>query len=277
MNYGRGYKPDPAEVVARRPGFHLLRDRRALKVAIMPTSVDWSPYVIGADGPGILNQGQTGSCTGHATAGGITTRFAIENAPIRLVSPIGCYTVGRRIGQQPNPDGSIPPLADDGAEPSQVIAGISEWGVCSAEAWGSYPADPATINNEPDLQQLEAVSEFTLRGAYFLQSQGDQFVKDLMLAIASGFPVTAAVAASDPLFNDYTGGILGAMGGGLDHYVYACGFEWDGTDPRSVVVKYVNSWGSSWGESGFFRANRGFIDQTMDCAVFDVLPSGNEV
>jgi hypothetical protein len=269
MNVRTGYRPDPPGVRARRAGFHLLKARHGLGASALPPSVDWRAQVLA--GPGILDQGQTGSCTGHAVAGAITTRFFLQSIPIALVSPVGCYTVGRAIDRQPNADGSLPPLTDDGAEPSQVVRGISEWGVCSASTWGNYPADPATINEEPTFAELEAASEFELVGAYFLQSQGDAFVLDLMTALAAGFPVTHALCASDPAFNNYTGGVLGAMSGSLDHYNFIAGYEWDGRDPRSIVILAANSWSPEWGEQGFYRADRAFVDQIQDCAAFDVM------
>jgi hypothetical protein len=268
---GKGYRPDPAQVRKRRAGFHLLKARRQLAAGALPVSVSLKSQVLA--GPGILDQGQTGSCTGHAVAGAITTRFQIAASPIRLVSPVGCYTVGRLIDLVPNPDGSMPALTDDGAEPSQVVRGVSEWGVTSATTWGDYPADPATINNLPTFADLEATTEFELQGAYFLNSTGDAFVIDLMTAIAAGYPVTHALCASDPTFENYTGGVLGAMNGTLDHYNYVVGYAWDGSDPDSIVVEAVNSWGPSWGEQGFYRADRAFVDQMQDSAVFDVTPA----
>lgn len=279
MTYGKGYLHDPEDIVKRRPGFHLLKAKRKLASTGLPLSVDWSPFVTGNGGPGILNQLQVGACTGFATAAAITVRFALIGSPIKLVSPIGCYAVGRAVGRQPNPDGTLPPLADNGAEPSQVIAGISEWGVCSVDTWGDYPPDPTTINNEPTLTDLEADAEFELDGAYFLQSTDDAFCVDLMTSLANKLLVTNSVAASDPAFNNYTDGILGAMGGGLDHYTYICGYTWDGVNPSSVVIKCANSWGDGsdgggmWGESGFYRADRSFIDQMSDCCVMDVSSS----
>jgi hypothetical protein len=272
---GTGYRPDPPDVRARRAGFHLLRARRRLDAAPPPRAVSWRSQVL--RGPGILDQGETGSCTGHALGGAITTRFQVAGSPIALVSPIGCYAVGRAIDRRPNPDGTFPPLTDDGAEPSQVVRGIAEWGVCSAATWGNYPADPATINDEPTFAELEATTEFELLGAYFLQSQGDAFALDLMMAIAAGFPLSYALCASDVSFNDYTAGVLGPMQGALDHYNYACGYEWDGVDPGSLIIEGVNSWGAAWGEGGFYRADRAFVNQMQDCAVVDVRSARGEV
>lgn len=270
-----GYRPDPPDVVARRPGFHLLRAHRLLvQSKTLPLFTNNKQYLLAAKGgPGILQQLQTGSCTGHSTAGAITSRFAIMGTPIKLVSPIGLYAVGRAMARRPNVDGNLLPLTDDGTEPSLVVAGINEWGVCSADTWGNYPADPLTINNEPTLEQLEADAEFELNGAYFLQSQGTALYNDIMTALAAGYPVTNAIPASGDSFQNYTGGVLGAQSGPNDHYTYIIDYSWDGENYDSLILYCVNSWGTQdgWGDgTGMYQANTQFIDQMQDMAIFDV-------
>jgi hypothetical protein len=271
--HGRGHRPDPPDVAARRKGFHLLRAKRSLVSAELPLSVDLTQFVTGPGGPGIFDQGSTGSCEGHAHAGAITTRFAALAMPIPTVSPIGIYTLARCIGRQPNADGSLPALTDDGTEPSLAIAAVQEWGVTSAATWGNFPADPSTINENPEFSELEEASDFRLLGAYFLQSAGDQKVIDIMTALAAGYPVAMALPASGAEFNDYTGGILGALDGPVDHANYLVGYELSSPgNYGSVVVKCVNSWGK-WGEGGMYRGNRAFVDQLEDCCVIDVAPA----
>lgn len=272
--HGRGHRPDPPEVAARRKGFHLLKAKRGFDASSLPSKVDLSPYVTGPGGPGIFDQGSTGSCEGHAHAGAITARFAALGAPIPVVSPIGIYCLARCIGRQANRDGTLPPLTDDGTEPSLAISAVETWGVTSVDAWGSFPADPSTINAEPSLAELEDASDFKLLGAYFLQHAGDQKVLDIMTALAAGYPVVIALPASGETFNDYTGGVMGALSGPIDHANYIVGYELATPgNYGSVIVKCVNSWGVGWGERGMYRANRHFVDQLEDCCAIDVAPA----
>lgn len=118
--FGRGHIPDPPAAVALRSRFAVLA-RRLLGASAgpsLPLSVDLSPYVTGNGGPGVLNQGKTGACVGHAIAGAITTRMAVRKTPIALVSPIGVYTIARAMGR---PSPSTPLTDSDVARISMIL------------------------------------------------------------------------------------------------------------------------------------------------------------
>ena len=278
MPFGKGYRPDPDIVRQRRPKFHLFRSK--LGVGPLPSSTNnRAKLAASAGGPGILNQWQTGSCEGHAHASGVTLRFALMGQPIPLASPIAAYQGALVLQRGTNPDGTLPPLQDTGTEPSLVIQSLQQWGIASAASWGNYPADPSTICNEPTLSQLESAREFELSGAYFLESAGDQFCYDLMSALAAGYPCTGAIAASSNAFQNYTGGVLGALDNDIDHatlWIDYIGF--DGSNLSSVTFIGVNSWSEDWGESdapgisgGMYRCNADFVRKYyQDCAVLDV-------
>lgn len=60
-------------------------------------------------------------------------------------------------------------------------------------------------------------------------------------------PVSVLIEADQPFFSQYTGGIIGSQcGTNLDHAVLLVGY-----DSSAWIVK--NSWGTRWGESGYFR------------------------
>ena len=279
MNPRGGYKPDPDIVRQRRPKFHAFKAARGLGVAPLPLKTNNRQYMIPAKGgPGILDQGQTGSCEGHAHASGFTLGAAMQGAPVALRSPIALYTLARIAGEVPNASGELPALKDEGTEPSLVLQAAQTWGVPSATDWGNYPADPATINLAPNLAELEASTAFKLSGAYFLTSQGEQFCRDVMTALDEGYVCTGAIAASSTTFNNYTGGVLGALDTDIDHATLWVDFEWDGTNMSSLVVYGVNSWGLLWGEDdanvggGMYRCNASFLQAySQDCAVLDVV------
>jgi papain like protease len=288
MTYFTGHIPDPDEVVARRKGFHILKARRMLGAAALPLKTNNRQWLLpAAGGPGVRDQSATSRCEGFAHAVGITLRFAIKRTPISYVSHDGIYTGARMISRVPNADGTLPPLSDDGTEPGLVAQALGEWGACSAKTWGDEPDDPSKVNVEPTIQQLEAEGEFRLDGAYFLQSSGDQYIRDLMTALAAGFPVTGAIAASGSIFQNYSGGVLGAMDDGVDHATLWLDYEVQSlTDLSTFVVYGVNSWGEGWGEStvtgingGMYRGGRDFAAKYNSAtAVLDVsaLTGGSE-
>ena len=84
-----------------------------------------------------------------------------------------------------------------------------------------------------------------------------QSVDQLKAAIAQG-PVAVTIEADTMTFQMYTSGILDSTkcGTNLDHAVAAVGY---GTENGVEYYIVRNSWGASWGESGYFR-----ILRTMD-------------
>ena len=75
-----------------------------------------------------------------------------------------------------------------------------------------------------------------------------------LLAAVARAPVSIAVQANQPNFQLYSGGIMtGNCGAELDHGVVAVGY---GTDNGVDYWKVKNSWGTQWGEAGYFRVIR---------------------
>jgi len=70
-------------------------------------------------------------------------------------------------------------------------------------------------------------------------------------------PVSVAIEADRMVFQMYTSGIISktSCGTNLDHGVLVVGY---GTDAAAGGDYWLlkNSWGPSWGESGFFRIAR---------------------
>jgi len=65
-------------------------------------------------------------------------------------------------------------------------------------------------------------------------------------------PVSVAVRAGASAFRFYNGGVLddSSCGTALDHGITAVGYDTTGAKPFYIVR---NSWGASWGESGYIR------------------------
>jgi len=78
---------------------------------------------------------------------------------------------------------------------------------------------------------------------------------DLLDAVTTVGPVSVAIQADQSSFQMYSSGVLtAACGTSLDHGVLAVGF---GTSGGFDYWKVKNSWGSSWGSSGYILLQRG--------------------
>lgn len=227
-----------------------------------PSKADMRPLVMDVKGPGILDQGPTSSCVGHAHVGSVMTRLLAMGIPAPyLLSPTFAYLLARIVDRQ-EINGVLPPITDDGSMPNACVRGIAEWGVCSFDM---RPTDPATINDEPKILELEQSFIVRPRGIYEVLGTGQAREDQIKAALANGFPLTIA-AIVDPAFENWSGGdpidapdLSQALGG---HDIYLVGYE---TLSNGTVVYFIaNSWGRDWAESGFARVSSRWIQAAMD-------------
>lgn len=97
----------------------------------------------------------------------------------------------------------------------------------------------------------------TVSGSYKVTGYVDVTPKSpsAMLTAVAKQPVTIALSAGSSVFQLYRSGILNssACGTTLNHAVIIVGYGISGSTPYWLVR---NSWGSSWGESGYIRIYR---------------------
>jgi hypothetical protein len=266
--YGRGHKPDPEGY--RRVPFHRLAARMGIDVAPPPEGSSLREFTPSGRGLGVLNQGPTSACSFHSAGAAAFTTFAASGKPLSWVpSPKAGYRNGRLIDLTPNPDGSYT-LADDGAQPNMVFRAANEFGIEPMRGPTSdgrnSDCEPATVNEVPKLGDLEVEARSLIVGQYGIYSQGPQRVLELRAALARR-PVCIALDASSAMFNNYRGGVLPALGTGLDHYVMLIGAR----PTPSGLWKFegLNSWSEGWGEGGFFWLSEDAVQQLGDLVVAD--------
>ncbi len=251
--YGKGHRPNP--------GGHRVASSRLLlgapRLAQTPPSASLEMYE-----PGVMDQGGSSACVGHASAMAIAVSLARAGAPLPWVpSPGNIYCVARCIERA----GDAVPLLDNGSIPADAMMGISQWGVRPTRAPApdgrNSDVDPATVNDEPALDELEQDAQTLLVGEYGVDMGALDAVTQLRAAIAAGYALTVALFVDSAFENwDPSKGPLGAPnrqdpnGGG--HYL-ACTSYRTASDGRTIL-RGPNSWGVDWGIAGHWE---GYADE----------------
>ena len=177
MSYAKGHIPDPT-------GHQVTSFRHAFKASgPLPDFVDLTPFA-----PSPLDQSNTSSCVGHATACAIATSLAKAGKPLGFIpSPRSIYQLARCIDRY---DPSIA-LQDAGSMPNQAMRSLTEWGVrpmrMPSPLGFNSDCDLSNVNDEPTLGELEHDGEALLIGQYSVSS-----ANEAAQALASGFAVTVA-------------------------------------------------------------------------------------
>jgi len=220
-----GFKPSGRQ--APSLGVHLYSGET------LADSVDWVEK--GAVTP-VKDQSQCGSCWAFSTTGGLEGAWQVATGKLASLSEeqlVDCDKGG---------NGCHGGLMDQGFEFLQTVD------VCSEQ---SYPYTAGSGHEGSCKSQCDVAIP---KGSVTGHMDVDHSEEALMSALMKG-PVSIAIEADQSSFQHYTSGVLtAACGSQLDHGVLAVGYgEEDGTK----YWKVKNSWGSSWGDAGYIRIERG--------------------
>jgi len=193
-----------------------------LPTANLPTGVDWRTK--GAVNP-IKDQGQCGSCWAFSTTGALEGRCFIDGFGLHSFSEQQLVDCSSTFGNQ-GCNGGLMNNAWDYLEKNCL---------CYE---GDYPYE-AVDDTCKTLKGHNKISTYTAVAAGNV---------DQLAAGAAQQPVSIAVDAQN--FQLYQSGIFNDCSTNLDHGVLLVGYTSD-----AWIVK--NSWGASWGESGYIRLARG--------------------
>ena len=194
----------------------------------IPDSIDWRSQ--GKVNP-VQDQGQCGSCWAFSAVAAMESRAAIKSGTLYKLSEqqlVDC--AGGEYGN----------LGCNGGDMGTAFQYAHDFGMMTEKDY-AYTA-------------LDGSCKYKKQSVVVTPTGGAQVATNnalaLKTAIAAG-PVSVAIEADTFVFQFYSGGILNskACGTDLDHGVVAVGYGVDTNNKPYYIVR--NSWGSSWGNSGY--------------------------
>jgi len=197
-----------------------------------PESVDWRTENVVTD---VKNQGTCGSCWAFSTTGNVEGLYAIKTGD--LVS----------LSEQELVDCDVVDHGCNGGLPYQAYAEIMRLGGLVSEDNYAYTGHKDKCHM--DASQVVA----TVSG----REKVDTDEAKIAAYVAANGPVSIGINANMMQF--YTGGIAHPWSflcspWGLNHGVLITGY---GTESGTPYWTIKNSWGTGWGEKGYYRIYRG--------------------
>jgi cysteine peptidase B len=192
----------------------------------LASDIDW---VAKGAVTGVKNQASCGSCWAFSATGNIEGQWKLAGHNLVSVSEqqlVSCDHMGDQGCQGGLPENAFKYVKANGLETEQqypYTSGSGRTGTCKASGSPAVRVDGQTTVQHNEGQMLA-----------FLQQKG---------------PISIGVDASH--FQSYRSGIMTSCNAGqLDHGVLIVGY---GTQGSQAYWKIKNSWGKSFGESGYIR------------------------
>eukprot|EP01084_Bolivina_argentea_P194703 334112_1 len=203
----------------------------------LPISIDWSNITGAAS-----NQGQKGDDVGFAVTECLQAQYEIKTG--RKMEKLSVSELGDCVKPSETPDNSW-----------KFIMGNN--GICTVS---TYPPHSNGVCQKDKCSPIDPIKSY-------VDVQAINNSTALQYALLSG-PVVVGVEADNMAFQSYTAGILsGQCGDKIDHFMLLVGYGQDSKGDK--YWKCMNSWGQSWGESGYIRMCRecGKNDGKGECGI----------
>jgi len=210
----------------------------------LPSKVD----LRNEDSP-IENQGRLGSCTANALAGHLQFLERLEGQVYKDVSRLFIYynerAIERTVGY------------DSGAMIRDGIKVLAKWGVCPETSW---PYDISEFTHKPAGACYKEALKRRITSYHRLQT-----LNEMLNCVAEGFPFVfgfTVYESFESLKVAQTGLVPmpkkseKALGG---HAVMAVGYD---QKQKRFIVR--NSWGTQWGQMGYFTMPYAYLESSAD-------------
>ncbi|KAH7829695.1 putative cathepsin B7 cysteine protease [Monocercomonoides exilis] len=198
----------------------------------------------------VRNQGSCGSCWAHAASETMGFRMGIRRCSKGVMSPqdlVSCESNN---------------MGCNGGYADRVWNWIQKKGITTEQCIpyvsgsGRVPTCPSKCKNGSNIVRS------------FVSSWGSFNSKTVMDEVANNGPVYACFEVFEDFYN-YRSGVYQHKTGRSQGWHHVMLMGW-GTENGVPYWLLQNSWGSGWGEKGFFRIRRG----TNDCHIDEIFYSG---
>jgi len=198
-------------------------------------SFDWRDYNV--VGP-VRNQGQCGSCWAFATTANAESVWAIHTGKLYDLSEqylVDCATGKEYLN-----------MGCQGGNMDSAFKYMIQNRQCDET---EYPYVSGVTEHKGLCHTCDELTKFS--ACYDVESKNQLAIKSAVLLN----PVVIGIEADTYYFQSYSGGIIDGYfcGDTIDHAVEIVGF---GVDNGTKYWSVRNSWGSGWGENGYFRILR---------------------
>lgn len=197
--------------------------------------------------PGILDQGNLGSCTANAASNAVKCIIVKENRTVFQPSRLYIYWFTRYIEHTTS--------SDSGASLRDTMIAINKNGSCDEELW------PYIISKYTIKPPTNAINNGIANKKNFVYMSVQQNLNSIKNAISQNFPIVIGIDVYSsfeseqvtktgivPMPNVNTEQLLGG------HAIMMISY-----DDTKKVFGFMNSWGKSWGNHGFFTLPYGYV------------------
>lgn len=235
--------------------------RRAPRQAMLPPQAD-----LRAVCPPVYDQGMLGSCTAFAVGKGLRETIARQRKEREVpLSALFLYYETRQAMMDGKLGKLVGKLTDSGGTITDAASVLKDKGVCPDADW-SYADGKIKFRLKPPAAAYASAKEFRVKAASQLTT-----LDEVRESLAKGQPVAFGFAVPNSVMAIGKSGVM-PMPKADEQYVGGHAVLAVGYDDKKRMLTVRNSWGTTWGDKGYFYMPYDFVKNPNLADDFWVVP-----